>query len=113
VMACIWFFRLAVKGVKTETFDGPLAPLVGIGMVLCAFWPPFVFVNLLGEEMFTDNLQLHWTILFGVLIGLLSGVDRGKMDNAGLVFSTDIGNEDVKPGRRMRSHVRTNAGKIW
>ena len=112
VMACVWFFRLAVKGVKTGTFDGPLAPLTGIGMVLCAFWPPFVFVNLLGEEMFTDNLQLHWTMLFGVLIGLLSGVDRGKIDKTGLVFSPESGNDDVKPGRRMRSHVRTNAGKI-
>ena len=72
VMACVWFFRLAVRAVRTGTFDGPSASLVGIGMVLLAFWPPFVFVNLLGEEMFTDNLQLHWTMLFGVLIGLLS-----------------------------------------
>jgi O-antigen ligase len=72
VMACLWFFRLAVRAVKTGAFKGPLASLAGIGMVLLAFWPPFVFVNLLGEEMFTDNLQLHWTILFGVVIGLLS-----------------------------------------
>ncbi len=41
-------------------------------MVLLAFWPPFLFVNLLGEEMFTDNLQLHWTILWGAFIGLFS-----------------------------------------
>jgi hypothetical protein len=72
LIACTWFFRLAVKAVKTEVFNGQSSALVGLGCVLFAFWPPFVFVNLLGEEMFTDNLQLHWTILFGVLLGLFS-----------------------------------------
>ena len=36
------------------------------------FWPSFIIINLIGEEMFTDNLQLHWTMLFGLLLGLLS-----------------------------------------
>ena len=72
LIACVWFFRLAVRAVKTGVFDAQSRALVGIGFVLLAFWPPFVFVNLFGEEMFTDNLQLHWTMLFGVLLGLFS-----------------------------------------
>jgi hypothetical protein len=69
---CVWFLRLAVRAVKTNVVAGQSQALIGIGFVLLAFWPPFMLVNLVGEEMFTDNLQLHWTMLFGLLVGLLS-----------------------------------------
>jgi O-antigen ligase len=72
VASCVWFLRLAVKAVKTNVVAEQSQALIGIGVVLLAFWPPFMLVNLVGEEMFTDNLQLHWTMLFGLLLGLMT-----------------------------------------
>ncbi len=72
VACCAWFFRLAVSAVKTNAVDKEATALTGVGWMLLSFWPPFMLVNLVGEEMFTDNLQLHWTMLFGLLLGLLS-----------------------------------------
>jgi O-antigen ligase len=69
---CAWFFGLAVRAVKVDFFRREGTALGGVGWILLSFWPPFLIVNLLGEEMFTDNLQLHWTMLFGLLLGLLS-----------------------------------------
>ena len=72
VASCIWLFGLAVRAVKTGVFGEEANALTGVGWVLLSFWPPFIVVNLVGEEMFTDNLQLHWTMLFGLLLGLFS-----------------------------------------
>jgi O-antigen ligase len=69
---CVWLFRVAVKAVTSPMFYTKLAGVAGIGCVLLSFWPPFLVINLVGEEMFTDNLQLHWTMLFGLLLGLFS-----------------------------------------
>jgi hypothetical protein len=69
---CAWFFGLAVRALKVDFFRREGTALGGVGWILLSFWPPFLIVNLLGEEMFTDNLQLHWTMLFGLLLGLLS-----------------------------------------
>jgi hypothetical protein len=74
-VACTALVRLAVKAVKLEPSNEREDRVAGLGMVLLAFWIPFLFVNLLGEEMFTDNLQIHWTILWGTFIGLYSKVD--------------------------------------
>jgi hypothetical protein len=73
VAACFWLARLAGGAVKTVKVDAQSRALLGIGLVLLSFWPPFIVVNLIGEEMFTDNLQLHWTMLFGMLLGLMTG----------------------------------------
>jgi hypothetical protein len=73
VAACFWLARLAGGAVKTVKVDAQSRALLGIGLVLLSFWPPFMLVNLIGEEMFTDNLQLHWTMLFGMLLGLMTG----------------------------------------
>ncbi|HET6674933.1 MAG TPA: O-antigen ligase family protein [Nitrospiraceae bacterium] len=70
-ISCICFIMLPLKAVKVEP-SVQTKGLPGIGMMLLSFWPPFLLINLMGEEMFTDNLQLHWTILFGLLLGLLS-----------------------------------------
>lgn len=72
VATCVYLFCLAVKAVKAGFVSGEVTALGGLGWMLLSFWPPFMVVNLIGEEMFTDNLQLHWTILFGLLLGLLS-----------------------------------------
>lgn len=43
---------------------------VGLAWALLCFWPPFFGANFAGEEMFTDNLLLHWSLLAGMLLGL-------------------------------------------
>lgn len=79
VAGCVWFLRLAVKAVTINGAAGQSRAVIGIGLVLLSFWPPFVLVNLLGEEMFTDNLQLHWTVLFGLLLGLMTDSKFGNL----------------------------------
>jgi hypothetical protein len=69
---CIWLFILPLKVVTAGELRMQSKALMGIGLMLLSFWPSFIVVNLIGEEMFTDNLQLHWTMLFGLLLGLLS-----------------------------------------
>ena len=83
VATCVYLFRLAVKAVKAAFFRGEVTAVGGLGWILLSFWPPFVLVNLVGEEMFTDNLQLHWTMLFGLLLGLMNlSVDMPKSSKA-------------------------------
>ena len=72
LILCMWVFRLAYSCLQSSTEKQSLA-VSGAGCLLFLFWPPFVLANLFGEEMFTDNLQLHWTILLGVLCGLWRG----------------------------------------
>ncbi len=72
IVASGWLLRHAFRAVTKQNLEDRSVPAAGMGVILLAFWPLFVLVNLLGEEMFTDNLQLHWTILFGVLIGSVS-----------------------------------------
>lgn len=43
---------------------------IGLAWALLCFWPPFFGANLSGEEMFTDNLLLHWSLFAGLLLGL-------------------------------------------
>ena len=69
---CIWLFILPLRAVTAGERSMQSKALLGIGLMLLSFWPSFIVVNLIGEEMFTDNLQLHWTMLFGLLLGLLS-----------------------------------------
>jgi len=78
VAGCIWLLVLPIKAVKTVELSVQSKALLGTGLMLLSFWPPFMLVNLIGEEMFTDNLQLHWTILFGLLLGLLSLYVQGQ-----------------------------------
>jgi hypothetical protein len=72
IIGCTWFLILSLKAVKITELSMQSKGLLSVGLILLSFWPPFMFVNFMGEEMFTDNLQLHWTMLFGVLLGLLS-----------------------------------------
>ena len=81
---CIWLFMLPLKVVTAGELSMQSKALLGIGVMLLSFWPSFMFVNLIGEEMFTDNLQLHWTMLFGLLLGLLSVSLNAKASEAGV-----------------------------
>ncbi|MEX5216587.1 MAG: O-antigen ligase family protein [Nitrospira sp.] len=69
---CTWLLMLPLKAVAAGARSMQSKALLGIGFTLLSFWPSFIIINLIGEEMFTDNLQLHWTMLFGLLLGLLS-----------------------------------------
>jgi hypothetical protein len=70
---CIWVLVLSLKAVKVAELSMQSKAVLRIALILLSFWPPFMLVNLMGEEMFTDNLQLHWTMLFGMLLGLMTG----------------------------------------
>ena len=66
---CVWVIRTAYLSIKTPGEQS--LSVLGASCLLLVFWPPFILANLFGEEMFTDNLLLHWTTFLGVLCGLL------------------------------------------
>ena len=68
--ACLWLFWAAVKNVIIPVRGSESIGRIGIGWALIAFWPALIVVSFTGEEMLTDNLLLHWTMLFGLMLGL-------------------------------------------
>ena len=70
VLACAWLFWSAVKSVLIPVRGQGSVARVGVGWMLISFWPGLLLCSLAGEELLTDNLLLHWTLLFGLLLGL-------------------------------------------
>ena len=70
VAACVWLFWIAVKSVIIPIRGRESISRIGIGWALMCFWPALMIVSFAGEELLTDNLLLHWTVLFGLLLGL-------------------------------------------
>lgn len=70
VLACAWLFWSAVKSVLISVRGRESVARIGIGWMLIAFWPALLLCSLAGEELLTDNLLLHWALLFGLLLGL-------------------------------------------
>ncbi|MEX5216588.1 MAG: glycosyltransferase [Nitrospira sp.] len=68
--ACFWLFWAALKNVIIPARESGAIGRIGIGWALLAFWPALMIVSFTGEELLTDNLLLHWTMLFGLLLGL-------------------------------------------
>ena len=68
--ACLWLFWVGVKSVTIPIRDEGAVARIGIGWALLAFWTALILVSLTCEELLTDNLMLHWTALFGLLLGL-------------------------------------------
>ncbi len=68
--ACLWLFWVGVKSVTIPIRDEAAIARIGTGWALLAFWPALILVNFACEELLTDNLMLHWTALFGLLLGL-------------------------------------------
>jgi glycosyltransferase involved in cell wall biosynthesis len=68
--ACFWLFWAALKNVIIPARESGAIGRIGIGWTLLAFWPALMIVSFSGEELLTDNLLLHWTMLFGLLLGL-------------------------------------------
>lgn len=70
VASCIWLLWVGIKSVTIPAREPSAAVRVGVGWVALAFWPPLLMVSLTCEELLTDNLMLHWTAMFGLLLGL-------------------------------------------
>lgn len=70
VAACAWLFWIAVKNVLIPVRGREAIGRIGIAWMLLCFWPALMLVSFTGEELLTDNLLLHWTTMFGLLLGL-------------------------------------------
>jgi glycosyltransferase involved in cell wall biosynthesis/O-antigen ligase len=68
--ACLWLFWAALKNVIIPVRESGAISRIGIGWALLAIWPALMIVSFTGEELLTDNLLLHWTMLFGLMLGL-------------------------------------------
>jgi glycosyltransferase involved in cell wall biosynthesis len=79
LLSFLWLLWVAVTCVVMPMRGGNAMPLRGIGWVLLSFWPPLLLISMAGEDMVTDNLMLHWTMFFGLALGL-----RGATVESGL-----------------------------
>lgn len=91
VAACGWLFWTAVKSVIIPTRSREDSARIGIAWSLISFWPALMVVSLSGEELLTDNLLLHWTMLFGLLLGLGGLALAGWLPNRVLHMTATAG----------------------
>lgn len=91
VLACVWLFWSAVKSVLIPVRGREAMARVGLGWMLTAFWPAVLLCSLAGEELLTDNLLLHWTSLFGLLLGLVGLALSGWLPNRMLHMTARAG----------------------
>ena len=68
--ACAWLLWIVVKNVIVPVCGRESIGRIGIAWMLLCFWPAMILVSFTGEELLTDNLLLHWTTMFGLLLGL-------------------------------------------
>jgi hypothetical protein len=72
VWFCGWVFWIARHSVRQYASRPDATPVAGLGCLLTILWPPLLFANFTGEELFTDTVQLHWTIFLGLLLGYVA-----------------------------------------
>ncbi len=70
ILLYAWLLWEAVLGMMIPRVAKQDPARIGLAWALLCFWPPFFGANFSGEEMFTDNLLLHWSLLAGLLLGL-------------------------------------------
>ncbi|MBS0171445.1 MAG: glycosyltransferase [Nitrospira sp.] len=113
LLACLWLFWTALTCILVPVQNVKI-PLVSIGWVLLSVWPSLLVVSVLGEDMVTDNLMLHWTMLFGLALGLRGTAIRSSLPRqmvhlsatAGLgggpVYVTAVACHQLQQGTRVR-----------
>lgn len=109
-----WLLWEAVLGMMIPRIVKQDPARIGLAWALLCFWPPFFGANLSGEEMFTDNLLLHWSLLAGLLLGLcavalqqwLPGQIAHVTATAGLgggpAYITALTRHQLSRGKRVR-----------
>lgn len=76
LLALLWLLWVAVTCVLIPVRSVNSIALLGLGWMLLALWPPLLLVSFGGEELLTDNLLLHWTLFFGLALGLCGAALR-------------------------------------
>jgi hypothetical protein len=74
VWFCGWVFWITGKSVQQYASSANATAVVGLGCMLVILWPPLLLANLTGEELFTDNVQLHWSTFLGLFLGYVASV---------------------------------------
>jgi glycosyltransferase involved in cell wall biosynthesis len=70
VAVCAWLLWTTVMSIIIPVRGRESISRIGLGWALMSFWPALILLSFTGEELLTDNLLLHWTTLFGLLLGL-------------------------------------------
>lgn len=114
LLFCLWALWLAGTCASTMATEGPAMLLCGMGWVLLSLWPPLLLVSVVGEDLVTDNLLLHWTMLFGVALGLRGAIVGsavpGRMVHlsatagigGGPVYITAVARHQLQQGTQVR-----------
>ncbi len=114
LLSCLWLLWVAVTCVSIPTRSVNAIALLGLGWVLLALWPPLLLVSFAGEELLTDNLLLHWTMLFGLALGLCGAALRSWLPQhmvhltatagvgGGPVYVTALVRYQLQQGRQVR-----------
>lgn len=114
VVLYAWLLWEAILGMMIPRRIAEDPARVGLAWALFCFWPPFFGANFAGEEMFTDNLLLHWSLLAGMLLGLcavalrqwLPGQIAHVTATAGLgggpAYITALTRHQLAQGKRVR-----------
>lgn len=112
-LACLWLFWIAVTCFLIPAHDVK-TPLLSIGWVLLPFWPALLVVSFLGEDLVTDNLMLHWTMFFGLALGLRGETVKSCLSmkmvhfsvaagmGGGPVYITAIVRHQLQQGKQVR-----------
>ena len=114
VAACAWLLWIAVKSIIIPVRGRESIARMGIGWALMSFWPALLLLSFAGEELLTDNLLLHWTVLFGLLLGLCGLALAAWLPNrilhmtatagigGGPTYVTALARHQIQAGKQVR-----------
>ncbi len=114
LLLCLWLLWVAVTCVFIPARSPNAVALSALGWVLLALWPPLLVVSAAGEELLTDNLLLHWTMLFGLALGLCGAALRSLLPHhishltatagmsGGPVYVTALARYQLQQGKQVR-----------
>lgn len=114
ILLYAWLLWEAVLGMMIPRVAEQDPARIGLAWALICFWPPFFGANLSGEEMFTDNLLLHWSLFAGLLLGLCAVALRRLLPgqiahitataglSGGPAYITALTRHQLSKGKRVR-----------